>query len=172
MWGARFTFAELILVGMVSAQDLPPEVLLLSQVKTHFNEEAQRLATISCLETIHREHQAARDKMRPLDTIRLEVLTNGEKEFFASRGDPRFSEDHPMSYAGSGALGTGLFGPYLKNILLSGSVASQYKGEEEVGGRHLARYEYRIPLLISGQTIWTQEGSGKVGLRGSYWVDP
>jgi len=73
---------------------------------------------------------------------------------------------------GSGALGNGLFGPYLKDILLSGSVASQYKGEQEVGGHRLARYEYQIPLLISGQMIRTSEGSGKVGIHGSYWVDP
>jgi hypothetical protein len=109
--------------------------------------------------------------LRPLDTIRLEVLSNGDKEFFASPGERRFSEQHPFSYAASGMLGNGLFGPYLKDILVSGSVASQYKGEAEAAGQLLARYDYQIPLLISGQMIHMQEGSGKVGLRGSYWVD-
>lgn len=167
-----FIVAGLVLAGMVTAQDLPPDILLLSRVRTHINEELQRQATISCLETVQREHQSAKGKMRPLDTIRLEVLTNGDKEFFASPGDRKFTENHPISYAASGALSTGLFGPYLKDILVSGSVASQYKGEEEIGGRSLARYDYRIPLLISGQMIRTPEGSGKVGLHGSYWVDP
>jgi hypothetical protein len=120
---------------------------------------------------VQREHQAAKGKMRPLDTIRLEVLTNGDKELFASPGDRKFSENHPMSYAGSGTLGNGLFGPYLKQILVSGSVASHYKGEEEVGRRLLARYDYEISPLISGQMIHMLEGSGKVGLHGSYWVD-
>jgi hypothetical protein len=110
--------------------------------------------------------------MRPLDTIRLEVLTNGGKELFASPGDRKFSENHPMSYAGSGALSDGLFGSYLKEILLSDDIVSRYQGEEEVSGRLLTRYDYRIPLLISGQTIRTPEGTGKVGLFGSYWVDP
>jgi hypothetical protein len=76
-----------------------------------------------------------------------------------------------MSYAGSGTLGNGLFGPYLKDVLIGGSVASQYKGEEEVGGRLLARYDYQIPPLISGQMIHMLEGSGRVGLHGSFWVD-
>ena len=168
---ATLTLASLISAWTGLAQDLPPAVLLLSRVRTHINEELHLLTTISCLETVQREHQAAKGKMRPLDTIRLEVLTNGDKELFASPGDRRFSENHPMSYAGSGTLGNGLFGPYLKDILISGSVASQYKGEEEVGGRLLARYDYQIPPLISGQMIHTLEGSGRVGLHGSFWVD-
>jgi len=169
---ATLTLAGLIFTGAVIAQDLPPGVLLLSRAKNHLNQELQRLGTITCLETVEREHQAAKGKMRPLDSVRLEVLTNGDKELFASLGGRKFSENHPISYAGSGALGDGLFGPYLKDILLSGSVASQYKGEQEIGGQRLARYEYQIPLLISGQMIRTSEGSGKVGIHGSYWVDP
>jgi len=150
---ATLTLASLISAWTGIAQDLPPGVLLLSRVRTHINEELYLLTTISCLETVQREHQAAKGTMRPLDTIRLEVLTNGDKELFASPGGRKFSENHPMSYAGSGTLGNGLFGPYLKQILVSGSVASQYKGEEEVGGRLLARYDYQIPVLISGQMI-------------------
>ena len=101
---ATFTLAGLIFVWTGVAQDLPPGVLLLSRVKTHINEELHRLTTISCLQTVQREHQAPKGKMRPLDTIRLEVLTNGDKELFASPGDRKFSENHPMSYAGSGTL--------------------------------------------------------------------
>ena len=48
--------------------------------------------------------------MHRLDTIRLEVLTNGDKELFASPGEARFSERHPMTYAGGGLLGDGMLG--------------------------------------------------------------
>jgi hypothetical protein len=65
-----------IFTGTVIAQDLPPGVLLLSRVKNHINEELQRLGSITCLETVQREHQPANGKMRPLDTVHLEVLTN------------------------------------------------------------------------------------------------
>jgi hypothetical protein len=44
------------------------------------NEELRRLATISCLETVRREQQPPKGKVRPLDTVRLEVLTNGQKD--------------------------------------------------------------------------------------------
>ena len=169
---AALVMVGVILAGPAITQDLPPGVRLLSRGKAHMRDELQRLATISCVETVEREYQPPNGKMQPLDTIRLEVLTNGEKELFASPGDRKFSENHPMSYAGSGTLGNALFGPYLKDIFANDVVASQYKGEEQAGGRVLARYEYQIPLLFSGQTIHTLEGSGTVSLHGSYWVDP
>ncbi|MGP8244213.1 MAG: hypothetical protein ACLQVN_06810, partial [Bryobacteraceae bacterium] len=164
--------AGLIFAAMAIAQDLPPGVLLLSQVKRHVQAELQRLPNVSCLETVHREYQPAKGKMAPLDTIRLEVLTNGDKELYASPGDRKFSENHPSSFAGSGALGDGLFGLYLKSVLVTGSVSNRYEGEEEIGGRKLARWDYRLPLMWSGQTIRMLQGSGRVGLHGSYWADP
>ncbi|HEV3330038.1 MAG TPA: hypothetical protein VG096_03590 [Bryobacteraceae bacterium] len=169
---ATLSLAALIFVGAATAQDLPPGVLLHSRVKNHIQGELQSLYRISCLETVRRERQPPRGKMRPLDTVRLEVLTTDDKELFASPGDRKFSEQHPLSYAGSGTLSNGLFGPYLRDIVLGGAVTDEYKGEEEVGGRRLARYDYRVPPMFSGQMIHMLEGSGRVGLHGSYWVDP
>lgn len=170
--GTLLPIAGLAFASIAATQDLPPGVLLLSQVKRHVKEELARLPNVSCLETVHRQYRPAKGRMAPLDTIRLEVLTNGEKELYASPGDRRFSENHPASFVGSGALGDGLFGLYLKDILVSGSVSNRYAGEEEIGGRKLARWDYRLPLMWSGQTIYMPEGSGKVGLHGSYWADP
>jgi hypothetical protein len=170
---ATFTLtAGLILAGVALPQDLPPGVLLLSRVKRNIQGELERLTNISCLETVRRDFQPAKGKMRPLDTVRLEVLSNGDKELFASPGDRKFSEEHPMSYAGVSALGNGYFALYLRSILLTGNVSYEYKGEEEVGGRRLARFDYRLPVMWSGQIIQTPEGSGNVGLHGSYWADP
>src|SRR5690348_5453492 len=131
--------AVLIVAATALADDLPAGVLLLSGVKIHIKQELRRLDAVSCLETVERGVQSPNGKMRPLDTIRLEVLTNGIKELFASPGDRNFSEKHPLSFAGGGTLGDGLFGPYLKQIVTSESLSVQYKGEEEIGGRRLAR---------------------------------
>jgi hypothetical protein len=170
---AAFTLAAcLIFAGAIPAQDLPPGVLLLSRVKRHVKEELQRLPNISCLETAQREYQPAKGVMRPLDTVRLEVLTDGEKELFSAPGDRKFSEQHPINYAGSGVLDAGLFGVYLKDILVTGNVTNVYKGEEQLGGRRLARWDYRLPLMWSGHTIQMPEGSGTVGFHGSFWADP
>src|SRR5512138_646214 len=111
-----FLVAGLVLAAVAIPQDLPPGVVLLSKVKLHTKQELQRLANVCCLQTVQREHQPPRGKMRPLDTVRLEVLFNGTKELFASTGGRKFTEDHPISYAGSGDLGNGFFGLHLKNI--------------------------------------------------------
>jgi len=161
-----------LLLAAASAQDFPPGVLLLSQVKRHVQQELKQLPNVSCLETVEREHQPPRGKMTPLDTVRLEVLTNGEKELFASPGDRKFSEKHPISYAGSGVIGTGFFGLYLKSILVSGYAIQEYKGEDEVGGRRLAHWNFKLPPAWSGEQMQFQEGSGTVGLHGSFWADP
>src|SRR5581483_2914610 len=168
----RATILAAILVTSAFGDDLPAGVLLLSRVKIHIKQELQRLAAISCLESVQRGLQPPKGKMRPLDTIRLEVLTNGDKELFASPGDRKFSEKHPLSFAGGGTLGDSLFGPYLKQIVTTESVSVEYKGEEEIGGRRLARYDYQVPPFLSGQNISIPEGSGRVGLHGSFWADP
>jgi hypothetical protein len=142
MKGATFTLAGLIFARTGIAQDFPPGVLLLSRVKTNINDELRLLTTISCLETVQREHQAAKGKMRLLDTIRLEVLTNGDKELFASPGDWKFSENHPMTYAGSGTLGNGLFGPYL-NKFWSAVASPASTGRR--GSRWASSGELRLP---------------------------
>ncbi|HLN00058.1 MAG TPA: hypothetical protein VK335_12290 [Bryobacteraceae bacterium] len=165
-------FAGLMVTGVGFAQDLPPGVLVLSRTRDHIKEELQRLENISCLETVQREHQPPTGKMRPLDTVRLEVLFDGHKEFFTSPGGRKFSEENPISYVGSGMIGTGVFGGYLTDALLNASVSVEYKGEEEIAGRRRARYDYRLPLLWSRNTIQIVEGSGTVGMHGSYWVDP
>src|SRR5690242_8270145 len=99
----------LALAALAAAQDdlLPPGVLLLSRVKRHVAAELDQLPNISCLETVQREHQVPKGKLVPLDTVRLEVLTNGKKELYAAPGDRKFSEDHPIHYIGSGVIGDG-----------------------------------------------------------------
>ena len=159
--------------GAAQEQDLfPPGVLLLSRIQRHAREEIARLPNISCLETIQREHQAPGGRLRPLDTVRLEVLSNGAHELYAAPGERKFSEGHPVRYVGSGVIGDGFFGLYLKEVLVNGTASYEYIGEEDEGGRRLARYDFRVPVNLSGHHIQLPEGSGTVGIRGSFWADP
>lgn len=184
---SALALSGLFFTGLAGAQDaqrsdlsssglagggLPAGVLLLARVEGHIRDEFQRLATVSCLETAQREVQRGKRKMSPLDTVRLEVLTDGDRELFASPGDRKFSEQQPVTYVGSGMVGNGLFGPYLKNILLNGNATTRYKGEEDLDGRKRARYDYQLGPAFSGQSVQIPEGSGEVGLHGSFWVDP
>jgi hypothetical protein len=134
--------------------------------------ELERLPNCSCLETVQRQHQPARGKMRPLDTVRLEVLYNGHHELYASPGDRGFSDNQPSDFIASGTIGNGHFALYLSEIVGEGRLSYEYKGEEVVLGRRLAHYEYGVPVNQSGHTIALSEGSGTVGVKGSFWADP
>jgi hypothetical protein len=162
----------LIFVPTLTPQGLPADVLLLSRVRRHVKEELQRLPNISCLETVERAHKPKNGKMQPLDTVRLEVLTNGTKELYASPGDRKFSDTPPIEWVGSGVLGNGFFGLYLKSVIVDENSSYSWKGDEEIDGRRLARWDYRIPLMFSGQTFELEDGSGRVSLHGSFWADP
>ena len=161
------------LVPAAAAQGLPPGVLLLARVKAHMREELARLPNCSCLETVRRDHQTAGGRMRPLDTIRLEVLYSDHRELYASPGDRRFDDSNPSAFIGSGTIGNGHSALFLSEVVGQGSSLSyEYKGEELLRRRRLARYDYRVPVRASGHTINLTEGSGTVGSKGSFWADP
>jgi len=51
-------------------------------------------------------------------------------------------------------------------------VTFEYKGEAEIAGRRLARYDYRVSEMWGGQSFNLPEGTGTAGLHGSLWADP
>ena len=169
----RIIGAGLGIALAAGAQDLPPGVLLLARVKAHMRAELARLPNCSCLETVHRDYRPAGGKMRPRDTVRLEVLYSDRHELYASPGDRAFSDHEPIDFVGSGTIGNGHFALFLSEIAGQGSGPSyEYKGEELLLGRRLVRYDYRVPVSISGHTIDLPQGHGKVGVKGSFWADP
>ena len=129
-------------------------------------QELERLPNCSCLETVHREHQPAGGKMRPLDTVRLEVLYNGHHELYASPGDRGFSDNQPADFIASGTIGNGHFALYLSEIVGDGRLSYEYKGEEVLLGRSLAHYEYSVPVNQSGHTITVSGGQRHRGCEG------
>jgi hypothetical protein len=164
--------ATLLFAGAALAEDLAPGVVLLAAIKHHMKEELGRLPNVSCVETARREFQPAKGEMKPFDTVRLEVHTDGDKELYASPGEREFSSRHPIDYAGSGVMANGFFGLHLKNVLGGTGVTFEYKGEAEIAGRRLARYDYRVSEMWGGQSFNLPEGTGTAGLHGSLWADP
>lgn len=165
---AAFVLSLAIAVG---AQDVTADRVLLSRVLQRVGDDLKLQRDVSCLETISREFKPATGKLRPLDTVQLEVLTTGHKELYASPGARNFSENPPIDFVGSGVIGDGFFGLYLAK-LVNGGISFTWKGFEESGGRRLARWDYQVPLEFSGQSFVLQEGSGAVSLRGSFWASP
>src|SRR5260370_14402995 len=143
---AIFIAAAVLTRGAKS--ELQPGILLLARVKAHARAELKRLPNCSCLETVHREIKSSGGKLRPFDVVRLEVLYSERKEMYAPPGDRRFAAEHPSAFAGGGMIGDGYFALYLSDLTGEGRVSYEYKGEEDVQGRRLARYDFRLPDMM------------------------
>jgi len=175
MQTARILGLALGLAVAAIPQDLPPGVLLYSQIKRHVAQQLEDLQNYTCLETIHRYQGIASRKadVGLRDTVRLEVLYTGKKELFSAPGERNFVEDNPGAYVGDGLSQDGLFGGYLFNVVVGGNARVTYRGEEELDGRRYARYEYGISS--SDEPLYVDMGSsgqGSVGIRGTFWADP
>jgi hypothetical protein len=176
----RRFFAVLLAVAPLGApaQDgpdgLPPGTILLSRIKRRVAEELARLPDYTCLQTAQRYHKGAGKKevLKPLDTMRLEVLDSGDKEMYAPPGARNFQKEHPGEFTTSGLSGTGIFSLTLRNLMVNDNGLFQYRGEETLSGRRAVRYDYRVPLLQSGMTVEVEGVVGKVASKGSIWVDP
>src|SRR5881397_483021 len=86
-----------VLALALGAQDLAPGVLLLSRIKRHTRQELTHLPDYTCLETAQRQSRPAggRGDLKPVDTVRLEVLYTGKRELYAAPGDLDFSAERP-----------------------------------------------------------------------------
>jgi len=166
--------AALVLSALVLfAQDLPPGVLLLARIKRHMRQELTHLPDYTCLETAQRHSKpAARGNLKPMDTVRLEVLYTGKRELYAAPGDLDFREDRPSAFVLGGLSASGLFGMFLHALFVNDLGIFTWRGEEQLGGRRTVRYDYRVPALTSGWHIHSGSVAELVGMKGSIWADP
>ena len=65
-----------------------------------------------------------------------------------------------------------MFATFAKTIFVNdNAMITRFYGEEEQG-RRIARYDYRVPLLVAGYTVQLASGAIQAGMKGSFWVDP
>jgi hypothetical protein len=172
----RLIGAWLVLASLVPAQDVAPEVLLLARIKFHMRKELAHLPNYTCLETIARFHKEPghpfrfEGQLKPLDTVRLEIVYSNGREWYGAPGDRNLSADNPAEFIGSGMIGNGTFAMDLNNIFEAATFT--YRGEEAVGSRMAVRYDFRLSAMMKAFAISIQGGYGTVGQKGSLWADP
>jgi len=166
---------------VLAAQGLAPETVLLSRIKRHLREELARLPNYTCLETISRFrddpklHLRSYGGLTPLDTVRLEVVYTGRREWYGAPGAKNLSTDNPVRFIGGGMMSNGAFAYTLNNIVEGGTFT--YRGEEAVDGRTAARFDFRLPRTERTLTIAIRGSAGaggaaSAGEEGSMWADP
>ncbi|MGA2195048.1 MAG: hypothetical protein ABSH40_07230 [Bryobacteraceae bacterium] len=168
----RRALALLVLaVFCLPAQDLPPGVLTLSRIRARVGQALDQLPDCTCVETVDRSWKPAGKEIKPVDRVVLQILLSGGQELFAAPGDTRWETD-PSALLVGGMMGNGLFALVLKIIFLDNVSVIKYKGDESAAGRREARYDFSVSRMVSGTTIYNANGSGVVGMRGSFWADP
>jgi len=162
----------LIIPLIAGAQELPPEVLLLSRIKRHMEQVLTRQPNYTCMETIERSRRSGKSKrFQLMDALHLEVAVVEGKELFSWPGEREFKDRDLRELAPTGAIGNGSFALHARSVFMSGSPLITYRGEELLDGRNVARYDYQVPQFRSGYRIRIGELEGITGYRGSFWND-
>jgi len=179
----------------VMAQDLAPEVLLLSRIKSHLRYEFAHLPNYTCLETIARFQKAKQRGLMPrrthsanatdqsnveswqggkfsqVDTVRLEVACSDHHEWYCLPGAQKLSEENPAALAGGvGLISNGSFSTTLHNLFMVDGATFTSRGEDSVDGRKAVKFDYRFPAGSIIARISLLGGQGAVNEEGSFWV--
>ncbi len=171
----RLVSALCVIACALTAQDIDPEVPMLSHMKSFLRYEFAHLPNYTCLETIARFQRQTTQSARfqPLDTVRLEIACSGRQEWFGLPGSHALSVDNPVSLAGGvGLIANGVYSTTLHNLFLVDGAIFTSRGEDVIDGRKAIRFDYRFPAGWILANISLLGGSGTVNERGSLWIDP
>ncbi len=151
---------------------LRADPLLLSRIKIRMRENLNRLPNYTCLQTIERSKRPAPSRRWLLvDTLRLEVALVEGKEMFSWPGAGRFEDKKLGDLVGGGTIGNGSFALHARSVFSSTAPTFTFAGERQREGRRTWRYDYVVPLMLSGYHIRVSEHEAVVGYHGSLWAD-
>jgi len=151
---------------------LKPETILLARIRSVVSGNLAHLPNFTCLQTIERsQRMPGAKRYRFLDNIRLEVALVEGKELYAWPGSPKFEERELRDMVGGGAIGTGDFALHAKTIYLSDTARFTYQGTEELRGRKVHVFHYKVPMEASRYLMRIGKAEGPVGYQGHVYND-
>src|SRR5690349_14470814 len=116
----------------------------LNRVRAKMAEILLRQPDYTCTETVERTRQAAGNRSKIQDTLRLEVALVDGKEMFAWPGSKQFEDRDLSELVSTGMFGNGNFAIYARILFLSNIATVEYRGETPLGGRPALRYDFRV----------------------------
>lgn len=165
--------------GWLCGQSLPqsdvlsPEIIQLTEIRQHMLRNLHRQPNYTCVETVERSHRAsASRKFQLQDTLRLEVALVEGKEMFGWPGAKKFEDAELRDIVPSGAIGNGNFALHARAVFESNAATFQYRGETSLDGRPSVRYDFHVPLMLSGYNIRVGANESIVAYHGSFFADP
>jgi hypothetical protein len=148
--------------------DLTPETLLLAKIRLHMIENLHRQPNYTCVETVERSNRnGAARKFQLGDTLRLEVALVDGKEMFGWPGAKKFEDADLRSIVPTGAIGNGNFALHARAIFETSAATFDYRGTEDSA----VRYDFHVPLMLSGYRIQVAEKEAIVAYHGYFQAD-
>ena len=157
-----------MVISAASAQDFPPGALVLARIKQHARQELAHLPNYTCTETIARSRKQGASKMKPMDTVRLDIIYAEKHEWYALPGS-KATAANPAEFAASGMMGNGQFATSLSNVIEGGGFT--YRGEEMLLGRAAAKFTFHLSRFLGASKVTLGAVSGTVGEDGTLWAD-
>lgn len=165
-----------ILLAMLSlrAQSLlSPDLEALTKIRTRMLYNLAHEPNYTCVETIERSSRAkSTNKLKIVDTLRLEVALVDGREMFAWPGSKKFDEFDLTTMVTTGAIGTGDFGSHARALFSGRSATFYFRGEEDFQGKKAIRFDYKVPQMLSGYKIRVATASAIVAYHGSFYANP
>jgi hypothetical protein len=148
-----------------------PRYTCVQTITRTYYEGKRQFGRPSCSSLIS-EHNARKKKLavEGWDRLRLEVALVEGTSVYSWVGAPRFTDDTLDKLAGSGPLGSGDFGVFLRGILNHAPLV--FQGEHVVNGSHVFEYSYEMPLGQSTYRVKVPDGWAVTGYSGTLLLDP
>ncbi len=158
-----------------------PEVdgrVLLAKAARNLKDAAGAQRRYACEASVTRERfgpteGSAAGRLLTSERLRVEVAVFGGRQMFAWPGDGSFRYERLDEMVGSGASGTGEFGPFAASFLTESDPASvRLKWVVRHGGEEVAEYGYRVRASRSHYEVVIGRGEReRTGYEGSLFVD-
>ncbi len=165
----------LILAGIAlqGQSVLTPDLELLTKIRARMISNLQHQPNYTCVETIERSKRAkGTNKLKIVDTLRVEVAVVDAKEMFAWPGSKKFEDQDITKMVTTGAIGNGDFSTHARALFGNRVANFQYRGDAELEGRKAIRFDYDVPQMLSGYRIKVASASAVVGYHGSFYANP
>jgi hypothetical protein len=156
-----------------AAAGQPPDEGQLARFQDKIRRDMTTIPNYTCLETIERSRRAPPLDFMPAGTVRLEVSIVAGKELFAKPGARRFEDREVASLVPGGAIGTGMFATFARELFVTGKGTLRYRREGSlVGHDGSVRYDFRLKQQESALKLEVGNFSEIVAAKGSFWFDP
>ncbi len=152
---------------------LTPDLEALTKIRQRMIFNLQHQPNYTCVETIERSSRAkSNNKLKIIDTLRLEVGLVDGREMFAWPGAKKFEDFDVTKMVISGAIGNGNFGTHARALFTGRAATFHYRGDVELNGKKAIRFDYEVPRMLSGYRIQVPDASAIVAYHGSFYAHP